>query len=258
MKGKDNLFVTIVVITTIMFGISANYLYWFVMYPEYLGGNIPIWEMKESGLGNSEYFIDINKQYLWREIDSIFYVSGIARGSLFVEEMEETWLAVNSRIVKNCKVSDGQIQWHMDQQEQDRHEYVHVYADVLEDTPLEIKISIRADDGSHSLNEYTLDETEESIRAFEEETGLDAEKYLDTIRLLREEYRADLIKLSKIQYRKAKVKVLKTLGNMSIIWGVWGLFSIVTLKWDMIYGLYMRKYEKKLDRYMKEFAEERQ
>ena len=247
--------INMTIISAIMAWLSIYFMVPFILFPKYLGNHRPVWEMKEIFLGEeygvlrTEYFLSsLNKAYLWgNKIDSIFYVRG--DGGLLTTQ--HYWLVIEDGVLEGSGTiwDSGKMTWRCNQD-------IVVYADVLADMPLEV--SIRASEDSHRANEYTLDDTEDSISAFEGETGLDAEELLDTVRMIRGEYQTALAALSKMEYGSVRGRIGRRVWVLSVMWGIWFIFCTAVLMWDKIYALYNKRYEKKLDGYMEDFLEGKQ
>lgn len=245
-------------ITLMIAYFSAIYLWYFILFPSYLVDpdhlmeNKPVWEMKERYFGEeyekerAKALISLNYQMFWRGQTSLFVVQdsdGAGDCRLAIYSSIAADRGISSEIAKGDWVItiSNLILWH------DSSRHMGICADALEDTPVEISVGSK---------DYVLDETGESIRAFEEETDLDAEGYLDMVRLIREEYRTDLNTLIEMDYQRVRSGIIKRVCNLSVIWGIWLIFCALVLKWDKIYALYSKRYEKKLDGYMEDFEEE--
>lgn len=256
MRKKD--WMLIITIISVMIGIcDAFILEHFVLVPYCLGKHIPVLEIKERYFEDeyikerTEYFIDWERRKLWREIDSDFVV--YARQHSIFGPIESSWLERKNGITGSCSVRpSGSFRWSL-------NEDVHIRGDVLDDTPLDITIFMGSDEDGNRYSKYVLDDTADSIKAFEEESGLDAKELLDTVQLIREEYRNDLNALSKNQYRKIILTAVATIWLSLCVWGIWVIICVLGLNkkkvYGDIYGLYMKHYEKKLDRYMQDFLE---
>ena len=256
MRKKD--WMLIITIISVMIGIcDAFILEHFVLVPYCLGKHIPVLEIKERYFEDeyikerTEYFIDWERRKLWQEIDSDFVV--YARQHSIFGPIESSWLERANGITGSCSVRpSGSFRWSL-------NEDVHIRGDVLDDTPLDITIFMGSDEDGNRYSKYVLDDTADSIKAFEEESGLDAKELLDTVQLIREEYRNDLNALSKNQYRKIMLTAVATIWLSLCVWGIWVIICVFGMNkkkiYGDIYGLYMKRYEKKLDRYMQDFLE---
>lgn len=208
-----------------------------VIFPKNLGERTPIWDVKkrffadEYGELRSKYFINFNKyKETWHGQEGIlcFYHKN---GS---SEKSEIYLKVGEEIAKNCKIkTSGTIEW----TRYDLH--VLILADALTDEPLIIK---------KGPVEYSLDQTEDSIHEFEAATGIKAEELLDTVALIRREYREKLNAISEMEYQAICASMKKTIIKLMIMWGIYVLI------WEMI-RIAEKRYEKSMDDSMKDFIQ---
>lgn len=94
--------------------------------------------------------------------------------------------------------------------------------------------------------EYSLDKSEDSIKEFEEATGIKADELLDTVSLIRRIYGETLNKLIEMRYQELRAMIKKSVIRVIIMWGIyapiWGI--VRTAK---------KKYQKEIDRSMKDF-----
>lgn len=256
MRKKD--WMLIITIISVVMGIfDAFFLAYFVLFPSCLGEPTPVLEIKERYFEDeyikerTEYFIDWERRKLWQEIDSDFVVYGSSDDPF--GPVESSWLKRENGITGSCTVRpSGSFSWSL-------NEDVHIHTNLLEDTPLDITIFMGSDEDGNRYSKYVLDDTADSIKAFEEESSLDAEELLDTVQLIREEYRNDLNTLSENQYRNIMLTAMATIWLSLCVWGIWIIICVLGLNkkkiYGDIYGLYMKHYEKKLDRYMQDFLE---
>lgn len=189
-------------------------LYW-IIFPKNLGKHTPIWDVKERFFGDeygelrSEYFISMRMQKKWYEQESIFFIWN----DHDIFRMTEVYLRVKKEVADNCKVNtSGCIEW----KRQDWH--MIICANALTDDPISVQ---------NGFNEYSLDETEDSINKFEEATGIKACEVLDPISVIRSEYQETLNKLSEIEYRKTCAKICKAIIRLIIMWGIYGLVCMI-------------------------------
>jgi hypothetical protein len=146
---------------------------------------------------------------LWYETGSIFYIWN--DHDIFTTT--EVYLVVPNEIAEECKITDsGIIQWQ-------KQSSVRIDASALTDDILSVRVG---------MHEYSLDETEESISDFKEETGIDAEELLDTISKIRSEYISALQKLSEAEYQNVYNRIKKTIITLIVMWGIYILlYSLV-------------------------------
>lgn len=227
MKDIRNLLIFITMITLALI----------VIFPKNLGERTPIWDVKKRFFGDeygelrSKYFINFNKYKetwhgqegilnFWNDHDSF--------------TLKEIYLKVGEEIAKNCKIkTSGTIEW----TRYDLH--VLILADALTDEPLIIK---------KGPVEYSLDQTEDSIHEFEAATGIEAEELLDTVALIRREYREKLNAISEMEYQAICASMKKTIIKLMIMWGIYVLI------WEMI-RIAEKRYEKSMDDSMKDFIQ---
>lgn len=219
----------------ILFGlISISILFWGIVFPKSLGEHAPIWKLKERCFGNeyyelqSQYFITLSNSRLWYEEDSIFYIWN--DHDIFT--ITEVYLQVSQEIAEDCKITtSGIIRW----QKQSLPVYVRIKASALTNDALSVRVG-----GC----EYSLDETEDSINDFEEETGIEAKELLETISKIRSEYISTLQKLSEAEYQNVWNKIYKRIMILIVMWGIYILLSFLV-------RIYSRFCENRLDKDMK-------
>lgn len=76
------------------------------------------------------------------------------------------------------------------------------------DTPLYISIE---------FDKYSLDITEESTKEFETATGIKATQLLDTVSVIRNEYRRALNRISEIEYQKLCARIETIIARVFIM-----------------------------------------
>lgn len=221
--------VLLVFVSIIILGFS-------VVFPRNLGERTPVWEVKERFFGDayrelrSEYFISMNMEQQWRDQNNILFIWN--DGDVF--RITEVYLKVKKEIANNCKItSSGIIEWKRNDLGK------RILADALTDTPLRVL-------ERHGDAEYSLDKTEDSIKEFEEATGIKADELLDTVSLIRKVYGETLNKLIEMRYQELRAMIKKSVIRVIIMWGIyapiWGI--VRTAK---------KKYQKEIDKSMKDF-----
>lgn len=211
-------------------------LFFYILFPKNLGKNSPVWELQErffdeayGGL-RAEYFISMRMQKMWHEQDSIFYIWNDHDAF----RMTEVYLKVDKKIADNCKIkTSGMIEW----QRYDLH--MLISADALTDAPICI---------TKGFLEYNLEQTEESVRELEAAEEIDAQALLDTVLLIRREYREALYRISGAEYRKVCAGIKKAIIGLIAVW------AIYLLTWGTV-EMVKRNYQRKVDEAMKDFIE---
>ena len=206
----------------------------YVVFPKNLGEHTPIWDIKERFFGDeygevrSEYFISMRMTRLWYEQQDILFIWN----DHDIFRMTEVYLRVRKEIADNCKINtSGIIEW----QRYDLH--VLIMANALTDEPLIVQ---------KGFDKYNLDRTEDSINEFEAATGIKADELLDTVALLRSEYKEALREISEKEYQNVCEKVKKRIRGLIIMWGVYVLI------WGIVRTT-EKKYQKAIDESMKDF-----
>lgn len=213
--------------------ITAFILAFFVAFPKNLGERTPIWEVKERFFGDeygrlrSEYFISFRIQ-MWYDQSSILY----RWSDHDIFRITEVYLKVREEIADKCKIkTSGVIEWK-------QYGMIRcIYADALTDTPLRV---------SMGSGDYTLDDTEDSIEEFETATGINASELLDTVSVIRNEYREALNKISVLEYQKLWTRIEKVIMRVIVMW------VIYILIWAAV-RITQKVYQKKIDESMKDF-----
>lgn len=220
-------------ISVLLMLITAFYLYFQVIYPYNLGERTPVWELKERYFGEdyiekrTEYFISLNKRKFWYDYDTFFVWSDHD-----VFRTTKVYLEISEEVAKNCKLhTSGMIEW------QSPHEHLYIHANVFTNDPLLVWFQ---------GDEYSLDETEESIRKFETATGKNAKELLDTVHFIREEFRAALSQISETEYQNICSKIQQAIIWCAIVWGVFIFVCIVV-------QISKKSCEKRLDRDMEKY-----
>lgn len=141
-------------------------------------------------------------------------------------------MEIRDEIADNCKIkTSGVIEW------KQLNQHMYIYADALADTPLYVSIG---------FDEYNLDITEESIKEFEAATGIKAAQILDTVSIIRNEYREALNRISEIEYQKLCAKMETVIVRIFIMWGIYILvWAVIRIK--------EKVYQKKIDKSMKDY-----
>lgn len=214
--------------------ITASILGFVVVFPKNLGERTPIWEVKQRFFGDeygrlrSEQFIALRMSDTWYDPNDIFYITG----DRDIFKVKEVYLRVQEEIADECKIkTSGVIEW-------EQYGSIRcIYADALTDTPL--RISIEGDN-------YTLDNTEESIKEFEAATGINAYELLDTVSIIRSEYREALNRVSMLEYQKLCTRIEKAIKRVIVMW------VIYILVWAAV-RIIQKTYQKKIDESMKDF-----
>lgn len=215
--------------------ITALVLTLTIFYPISLGNRTPVWELKERCFGDeyvelrSEHFISMRYSISWNTNDSIFYIA--TQDDVF--SPEKAFLQVKKETAKECKIlSSGMIEWCI-------YDY-HIRIDVsaFEDNPMNIV---------KGFDEFTLDKTIESMKKFEEITGANACEIIDTVSLIRSEYRDSLYMLSLQEYNRVCNSRNRTIIILSVIWGVYIMICSILFITDKLC-------DKRLNKDMKEFC----